>query len=100
VSYSQHGSDTKRCGTPAQRTGLPVFPAQRSRLLETLNNLEQNIAELLLIKVEYKLIYYMIIEARSTSSAATVSTLFIIHNRASALLMIYYSGRLKRKTNA
>jgi hypothetical protein len=74
------------CGTPAQRTGLPVFPTQRSCLLKTLNKLEQNIAELLLIIVEYKLIYYMIIEAKSTSSAATISTLFIGHIRASALL--------------
>ena len=48
-----------------------------SSLLETHNNLEQNIAELLLITVEYKLIYYMIIEAKSTSSAMTISTLFI-----------------------
>jgi hypothetical protein len=69
--------DKDNCGTPAQRTGLPVFPTQRSCLLETLNNLEQNIAELLSIIVGYKLIYYMIIEAKSTSSAATISTLFI-----------------------
>jgi hypothetical protein len=61
-----------------------VFPTQRSCLLETHNNLEQNIAELLLITVEYKLIFYMIIEARSTPGAATIPTLFIEHNRASA----------------
>jgi hypothetical protein len=30
-----------------------------------------------LIIVGYKLIYYIIIEAKSTSSAATISTLFI-----------------------
>ena len=30
------------CGTPGQRTGLLVFPTQRSCLLETHNNLELN----------------------------------------------------------
>ena len=55
VSYSQQGSDTKRCGTPAHGTRVASVSNPESSLLETLNNLEQNIAELLLIIVGYKL---------------------------------------------
>ena len=46
VSYSQQGSDTKCCGTPAHGTGMASVSNPESSLLETHNNLEQIIAEL------------------------------------------------------